>query len=423
MAQSPVAPAATEKNQEPLPDSQSELIRQLLKRVAGLEAQIKELKEPKAVIPAPPSTPDSASQTVSGTPKNNSREQNKPTEETESEANNNSSFTDKITNGLPGFQLRGFSNIDWQMNPNNAKSRILLGNVDLLISSRLSEKLSVLGELNIEAESNGEFIIDPERLLLQYDHSNYLTVAAGKYHSAIGYYNTVYHHGKWFETAATRPRIMEFEDKGGILPIHNLGVSVSGQIPSGKLGLNYIAQLGNGGAPHYVRQDTGLAPLSVEPRKGKSYLLGLNARPAGINGLQIGSSIYRDSYEQEGTARIQGTILNSHVVFQRPGFEFLNEFFWLRHSEATKKLNWDSIAAYSQISHRINKYRPFIRYQYMNINKNDPFWGDVGRIHGPSVGVRYELSDFAALKLEFERLNKLNHAATNGITLQLSFTF
>jgi hypothetical protein len=397
-------------------DNQTEIVRQLLKRVDALESQIKILKDAKK--PAPDSTEAPPSQSAASKIKSSEVPE---AESSNSESGINEVKADQNSNGLPGFQMRGFSNVDWQADPTNAKSKIFVGNVDLLINSRLSEKLSVLAELNIEGDSSGEFVIDPERLLLQYEYNNYFNLSVGKYHIANGYYNSVYHHGKWFETAATRPRIMEFEDKGGPLPIHNIGLTVTGQIPSGNLGLHYIAQLGNGGTSQHLRADLPQDPLHTEPQKGKSYLVGMFARPT--TGLQIGGSLYHDSYELQNSTNISGTIFNAHVALQRPEFEFLNEFFYLRHAERNTTNQWNSYAFYSLISHRINKYRPYFRYEFLNFNRNDPFWGDIKKSHGASMGVRYELSDFAALKFEYQRLIQTGRIRSNGLTLQLAFTF
>ena len=97
----------------------------------------------------------------------------------------------------------------------------------------------------------------------------------GRYHTSIGYYNTAYHHGKWFQTAVGRPFLFRFEDEGGILPIHNVGVSVQGRIPSGKLGLNYVAEMGNG----RTSRSLDLSPVQnvVSEKNGKSINLALIA--------------------------------------------------------------------------------------------------------------------------------------------------
>jgi hypothetical protein len=47
-------------------------------------------------------------------------------------------------------------------------------------------------------------------------------VVVGRFHSAIGYSNTAYHHGTWLQTTTGRPLLFQFEDQGGILPIHNV---------------------------------------------------------------------------------------------------------------------------------------------------------------------------------------------------------
>jgi len=44
------------------------------------------------------------------------------------------------------------------------------------------------------------------------------------------------------------PLSLSIEDRGGILPVHTVGASASGLIPSGHLGLHYVAEVGNGRA-------------------------------------------------------------------------------------------------------------------------------------------------------------------------------
>src|SRR5207237_7704737 len=123
-----------------------------------------------------------------------------------------------------------------------------LGQMDLFITSQLSEKFSVLAELILEANQRNEFSIEIHRLLLKYQFNDYFNLSAGRYHTAIGYYNTAYHHGSWFQTAADRPFIFAFESMVGILPLHNVGLSVTGRIPRAPFGLRYVAEIGNGRA-------------------------------------------------------------------------------------------------------------------------------------------------------------------------------
>ena len=135
----------------------------------------------------------------------------------------------------------GYADLGYRaITANGGTNSFRLGQADLFITSKLSDKLSFLMETTIDSDQNNSPGIEIERLLLNYRENEYLNVSMGRYHSAIGYFNAAFHHGRWFQTAVDRPFLFEFEDEGGILPIHNVGVSVSGRVPSGDLRLNYV---------------------------------------------------------------------------------------------------------------------------------------------------------------------------------------
>ena len=99
----------------------------------------------------------------------------------------------------------------------------------------------------MEPDTTNEFSIDIERYQLTYRVNDYFSVSGGRFHTAIGYYNTAYHHGNWFSTAEGRPIMYLFEDSGGVLPVHTVGVTMTGLVPqTGNLGLHWIAEIGNG---------------------------------------------------------------------------------------------------------------------------------------------------------------------------------
>ena len=121
------------------------------------------------------------------------------------------------------------------------------GEFDLFMTSKLSDHLSFLAEMVLGPDATNVFGVDIERYQLTYRASRYFSASAGRFHTSIGYYNTAYHHGTWFSTAEGRPIMYLFEDSGGILPVHMVGVSLSGEVPhTEKLGLHWIAEVGNG---------------------------------------------------------------------------------------------------------------------------------------------------------------------------------
>src|SRR4051812_8110759 len=128
--------------------------------------------------------------------------------------------------GLGALGVRAFANVNFRsLQDTGQPNTFTLGQLDLFLSSRLSDTVSVVGELVTEADDANTISADIERLLLQYRPNDYFSIAAGRYHTAIGYYNAAYHHGLWFQTAIDRPFIYRFEDEGGLLPVHGVGLS------------------------------------------------------------------------------------------------------------------------------------------------------------------------------------------------------
>jgi hypothetical protein len=258
-----------------------------------------------------------------------------------------------------------------------------------------------------------------ERLLFQYSANDYFNLSVGRYHTDIGFYNTAYHHSTWLQTTVDRPFLFAFEDGGGILPIHNVGLSANGRIPSGNLGLHYVAELGNGRASRSPLDEA--VQNKVDENNGKSVNLGLYARPLGLPGFQAGFSIYRDSLHAAGLPTIGQTIFSGHAIYQNAGLEIMNEAVVVRHNEDGGRV-FNTLGFYSQLSKRFGKFRPYFRYEYMNVPRSEPLFGDVGLLHGPIGGIRYDFSDFAAYKLEYFR-DFTRSSDWNGLRTQVSFTF
>jgi hypothetical protein len=331
-----------------------------------------------------------------------------------------------------GIQWRGFGEADYkaldQRTPElgtygfvpGSHGNFYTGDFDLLLTSRLSDKASVLSEIVFGEKDAQSFGVDLERLLFKYDFNDHLKFSVGRYHTGIGYYNTAFHSGSWLQTTADRPLIMEFADDGGVLPTQAVGLSITGTIPSGRLGLNYTAEYGSSDT---IRPDL-LTAKPEDENNGNHINVGLFARPDRFPGLQIGGSIYHDrisDFTLGPSVRISQTIINGHIVYVRHGIEFLNEGFLLRHAyEGSATYNMP--AFYSQISKQVGHIRPFFRYQYINANQVG-FLSDVALRHGPSFGARYDFNDFIALKAQFDHTIRKGQPDLNGLHLQLAFTF
>jgi hypothetical protein len=396
-------------------DSDREIIRQLVERVQQLEAEVKELKAQRAIpasaaMDSPP--PASLAQTQTTPPPQIPATGNKAPMD----------MPDAASHGSPTMTFRGYSDVYYRATDQKGTTNsFALGQFNLFITSKLSDHIGVLAEAVLEADQNNAFGFELERLQLEYSANDYFNVNFGRYHTAIGWYNTAYHHSTWMQTAVGRPFLFEFEDKGGILPIHNVGISANGRIPSGTLGLRYVAEIGNGRSSRSPLDE----PVQniVDENNGKAVNFALIARPDSLPGFQGGFSIYHDRLYPEGSSGTSETIMAAHAVYQSPSFEWLNEAMLIRHAEIGADQVANTSAFYSQISRKFGVVRPYFRYQYVNAPTRDPIFPDVQLLYGPSVGLRFDFSEFAAFKIQYDRTDTRHQGGINGITTQLSFAF
>jgi hypothetical protein len=340
-----------------------------------------------------------------------------------------------VLHEVHGIQWRGFGEFNYKVLdqrrpelgtygfvPGSAGS-FYTGDFDLLLASRITDRATVLSEVVFEEGDAQSFSVNLQRMLLKYDYNDNLKMSFGRYHTGIGYYNTAFHGGKWLQTTADRPLIMEFANQGGLLPTQAVGISVTGLIPSGKLGLNYIAEYGSSDT---IRPDINGSGNLDDENNGNHIDLGFFARPDGFPGLQIGGSFYHDKIGDslaQQPVRYGQTIVNAHVVYVAHGIEILNEGFLIRHAPENSKIVFNMPAFYSQFSKRFGHIRPFFRYQYVNMNRNETIFDDVGLRYGPSFGARYDFDDNIAFKAQLDHTVRGGEPNLNGLQLQLAFTF
>ena len=342
------------------------------------------------------------------------------------------------TMSLPGvgpqLKIRGFADFNlgfgYDANPlifplvpagTTAHNTFQIGEVDLFLSSKLSRTVSFLGEIVIGADQTNFWGLDIERLQVTYKASRYFAISGGRYHTSIGYYNTAFHHGTWFQTATGRPFMYFFEDSGGMLPVHSVGITTTGLMPgTGNLELHWVAEVGNGRSSDNFGQ-----PVQnfLSDKNHKDFNLAAYIKPHWVPGLQVGGSFYRDRMVPAGFPEVNQNIGSLYAVFMNSQWELLNEAVLVSdHSDgAPKSLNTPLM--YGQISRKFGKYRPYFRYQYINAAANDPVLVFTGRYQGPSVGLRMDFTDYVALKTQYNRLYQRDVPPANGLDMQVSFAF
>jgi hypothetical protein len=434
-----------------------ETLQRLMKRIDQLEARVKELEADKqradaaTASPSPnPTNLPSIEASVSTPQMSGSGVEavvdstTDPASPSDSEQTQPDNFTtERLDLSRTLLRIRGFGDVSLHgdtMKGGNTTgdtttgdtSPFNLGQLDLFITSDISEKFKFLADILFEggpdktygptAVVQDRLNVDVERYLLHYSHNDYLNISVGREHASIGYYSTAYQHSTWLQTATGRPFLYEFEDRGGILPIHMLGVSASGQLPSGSLGLHYVAEVGNGRGP---RNSLGSQPLpnEIDDERHTGFNVALFARPDALPGFQTGFSFYRDNLPTTTGQMIGETIVAAHAVLIRPKYEWLNEALLDRQTPRGTSSVFNTPGFYSQFSRQYGSYRPYFRYQYVNVANNEPVFPDVALRHGPSAGLRYDATESVALKFQYDYTFLRSQAGIHGVTGQVGFTF
>ena len=321
----------------------------------------------------------------------------------------------------PRLVIKGFGDINYRYRGQDSEdvpNTFSLGQLDLFMTSALSDSLSVLAEVVVESEDNESAKIEVERYQIKYSASDWLNVVLGRMHTALGHWNQTYHHGTWFQTTTSRPEVYHFEDEGGVLPIHEVGVSVRGEVPRTGSALHYVAEIGNG------RRWTDLENREGhDQNRPKSTNLGLSLRPERWRGAEVGASFYRDDIPAASDTSIANEIIAAYGLYRTPSVELMAEWLRLSFRQVGSGFRYDNHAGYLQASRAFGKLRPYYRYDRQDIAAGTPLIGGFGASEKHVLGVRLDPGAWVGLKAQYERASQNKGAGGNGAHVQLVFVF
>jgi len=245
-----------------------------------------------------------------------------------------------------------------------------------------------------------------------------LQVSAGRYHTGIGFYNAEFHHGAVFETAIGRPRIFAFEDEGGILPVHDVGIMALGTVPGTRSSLQYLVELGNGRS--YAPPDAEREPR--DDNEAKAVNAGMAYRPDRWRGLELGGSFYRDVISGVGSTSVDHRIQAAYVAHRTPSTEILAEWLWLTH-RPRGGARYGNDAGYVQLSRAWGALRPYYRYDRAVLDPTTPVIGDAGSYRAQVVGFRLDPMPAIGFKAQYERADQSGVGRVDAVRTQLVFVF
>lgn len=398
-----------------IPPAQADLIERLLTRVDQLEKRVAELESgrpaaprPSALAPAPPV------QTATAAPGAHDHDAAPPTD---------------AGTTYPNLRISGFGDINFNASQQpGTRSGFNEGQFILHMSSALSSRVTYFGEISMTARPDAGtgspavtgFNVEVERSFIRFDQSDRLKLSFGRFHTPIGYWNTAFHHGSWLQTTASRPEVVQFG--GSFVPVHFIGALAEGSAPVGGLNVNYFSGIGNGRSSVLSRGgDWG------DLNNNKAWLAGGYVKPDWLYGFQLGGSVYRDKINATGRPETREWIQTGHIAWTRENPEIIAEFFNVSHTPTGPGRTVTSQAWYAQLGYRLpmaDQWKPYYRYEHIHIPQADLVYkGAVASVYSSTLGVRYEISSYAALKLEYRNQSRFGIKNYNGLWMQTSFTF
>ena len=338
-----------------------------------------------------------------------------------------------------GLPIHGFSDVNFvhdTQHANGTQSGFALGNFDLYMAPNLGNRMRALVELNFEYSSkDGSLGTDLERLEYGYTFNDAFTLWAGRFHTPYGYWNTAFHHGAQMQLSTRRPQFIDFEDGGGILPAHSVGLDATGRWRAGPGKLNYDLYIANGS-----RIADGTMDFNAYKDNDSNKLIGGNLKyvlSGAVEGLSIGihaftervSSYNNNIWQTTTTVNMTG----AYAVFEGEQWQVMSEYYHFNnHDESGVTGAHSSWAGYAQAGFRINQVTPFVRYEKASLDQADRYFADQesGRSYErQSLGVRYDLNHQVALKAEYGhskdvlRLGDSTPASWDRLQLQFCVAF
>ena len=350
-----------------------------------------------------------------------------------------------------GVPLHGFADVALGRSAENNVVQGLrgfnVGGLDLYLTPQIGDRVKTLMELLFEVEADGSLFTDLERIQIGYAFSDAATGWLGRFHTPYGYWNTAYHHGAQIQTTISRPRFLEFEDRGGILPAHITGLWLNGVFPLELGRLGYDAYAGN--SPMLKTTEAGKTlPTSLALRNPTRYSPSANAKgyagsatldmqmagatrhepssgfnlwfePSAWSGWRFGVHGLRATVGDDSpdANRTRLGMIGAYARFIDDNWEALGEYYRFRNRDLSGGTgSHRSAAGYWQLGYNFGRLTPYLRAERTELAQKDNYFAvlEGGRSYRRQViGIRFDLDPKAALKFEMAKNRKLDLGATD----------
>ncbi len=290
-----------------------------------------------------------------------------------------------------------------------------------LFYSRDFGRLRVLGELLLSEKE-----ADLERLQVGWQALPETTLWLGRFHTPLGYWHAQYHHGSFLETSISHPAITNYEDNGGILPTHATGLLVQTSKNYGASSLNM--DLGLGAGPELRQQLEAMDVLS--PGTGRHKLnasLRIAYHPDALGPRVIGVFLNHSRIPGAGPAprEVELSVAGLYANWEKADVRLFGAAFAVanrldRGNGGTEQGSFVSAYLQGEWNHH-PQWTFYGRVEGAQGVDNDPYLALFPNFvrDRTMTGVRFDLSDKHALKLEVANIRR-NRDHYRQINLQWS---
>ena len=242
--------------------------------------------------------------------------------------------------------------------------------------SELNEDANLIGDAVLAVNRDrfrlfGEFQLsnqehDLERFQVGFEPVPDTVIWLGRFHQPASAWNTEHHHGRYLQTAITRPSIELWEDEGGLIPQHITGLYIDSRRAVGDGGGLHLA---TGAGLGTVIQSSGLSEYDLLDPHTTGRRLSLSARVAYLPDY-VGTSEFGLLFAHNNMTVLNSTtarLLHATKVEQSlyGGFVNLNSAPWrlqfaiyalrMDLSEMGADKNEDMEAGYLQVERQLPK--------------------------------------------------------------------
>ncbi|WP_298439575.1 hypothetical protein [Geobacter sp.] len=348
------------------------------------------------------------------------------------------SFLDNVT-WLHGFADVNFGLSSSRKNPDDRIRGFSVGLLDFYLTPHLGDNVKSLAEVIFQIDKQGDVDVMLQRLQLGYTFGDYATLWAGRYHVPLGYWTAAFPHGgRQLQTSLQRPRFINF-DEGGIIPTMLNGVLTTGRFAIGEGNLTYDLYGANGvkikssGMGGDAGIGGGLLDTDDFKDDNNDFTFGANVGfefGGELEGLKVGSHWLRgrvDGYDPANT-RLKSAelnILGGYAYYNANNWEAIAEFYQFFNKDLSDGSGTHtSSAGFVQVAHTLRRLTPYARFEIADLDQSDSYFNQ--QANGTSytreaVGVRYDLTPQAALKLEGNHTSITDRGSENFDELRMQF--